>query len=129
MVIDTSALYAIIAGEPERPAFIQAIASDPMRLISSFTLFECLVVTHAKLKSEGVARLQALIERADAEIVPLDGEQIGAAYTAWARFGKGRSPAALNLGDCCSYALAITRSQRLLYKGNDFVMTDIEPAI
>jgi ribonuclease VapC len=129
MVIDTSALYTIIAGEPERPIFIQAIAADPLRLISSFTLFESLVVIHSRLREAGLERFRAFLARTSIEIVPFDARQTETAHAAWTKYGKGRAPAALNLGDCCSYALAKTRSQTLLFKGEDFTLTDIRAAI
>lgn len=128
MVIDTSALYAIVASEPERPIFVQAIAADPVRLISSFTLFESLVVIRSRLREAGLDRFRAFLAKATIQIVPFDADQAEAAHATWDRYGKGRSPAALNLGDCCSYALAKTRSQRLLFKGDDFTLTDIQSA-
>ena len=99
-----------------------------MRLVSSFSLLESLIVIQARLQDSGVERFRGLIARARIEGVPYDREQAEIGHAAWLRFGKGRSPAALNLGDCCSYALAKVRSEKLLYKGRDLSMTDIEPA-
>jgi ribonuclease VapC len=99
MVIDTSALYAILAGEPERPALIRAIVADPVRLLSAVSLIELLIVVHARMQADGVARLQQFLARARITIVPFGSEQVDAAHAAWVLYGKGRAPASLNLGD------------------------------
>jgi len=128
MVLDTSALIAILSGEPEQEAFIHAIERADVRLLSAATLLEASIVIEARYGAAGAHHLDQLLERADVEIVPVDGEQASAARSAWQRFGKGRHPAALNFGDCFPYALAVTRGEPLLFKGNDFSQTDVPVA-
>ena len=128
MVLDTSALIAILSGEPEQEAFIHAIERADVRLLSAATLLEASIVIEARYGAAGAHHLDRLLERADVEIVPVDGEQASAARSAWQRFGKGRHPAALNFGDCFPYALAVTRGEPLLFKGNDFSQTDVSVA-
>ncbi len=128
MVLDTSALIAILSGEPEQEAFIHAIERADVRLLSAATLLEASIVIEARYGAAGAHHLDRLLERADVEIVPVDGEQASAARSAWQRFGKGRHPTALNFGDCFPYALAVTRGEPLLFKGNDFSQTDVSVA-
>lgn len=126
MVLDTSSLVAILSGEPEQQAFIQAIEQSDVRLVSAATLLEASIVIETRYGSAGAHHLDRLLERAEVEVVPVDGEQASAARAAWRRYGKGH-PAALNFGDCFSYALAVTRGEPLLFKGNDFSQTDVPP--
>mgnify|MGYP003126657556 CR=1 FL=1 len=128
MVIDSSALAAILFGEPERRQFIEAIEAADSKLISVANWLEISIIIEARTGAEGSRDLEQFIERAGIEIVPVDLEQGRFARDAWLRFGKGRHPAALNYGDCFTYALARARSQTLLFKGDDFVHTDI-PAV
>ena len=128
MVIDSSALAAILFGEPERRQFIEAIEAADSKLISVANWLEISIIIEARTGAEGSRDLEQFIERAGIEIVPVDLEQGRFARDAWLRFGKGRHPAALNYGDCFAYALARARSQTLLFKGVDFVHTDI-PAV
>lgn len=125
MVIDSSALAAILFGEPERRQFIEAIEAADSKLISVANWLEISIVIEARTGAEGSRDLEQFIERASIEIVPVDLEQGRFARDAWLRFGKGRHPAALNYGDCSAYALARARSQTLLFKGDDFIHTDI----
>lgn len=129
MVIDTSALLAILQNEPERRAFNEAIERTPKRLLSAATLLEASTVMEARYGPAGIADLDAFLERADIEILPFDSRQAYEARRAFSRFGKGRHPAKLNLGDCFSYALARVRNEKLLFKGTDFSQTDLESAI
>jgi ribonuclease VapC len=126
MVVDTSALVAILREEPEGEAFEKriALANDPS--ISAATLFECSVV-QAKF-DEGWVDLDDLLLSSGIRVAAVDVAQAHAARDAWLRYGKGRSPAALNFGDCFSYALAKTAGRPLLYKGDDFAQTDVVPA-
>ena len=128
MVIDASAIVAIAFNEPEAEAFEQRIADDPVRLISAATALEAAIVIEAKLGEAGGAELDLWLYKAGVEIVPVDAEQTDLARRAWRRFGKGRSPAGLNFGDCFSYALAAMRREPLLFKGHDFSQTDIQAA-
>ncbi len=126
MVIDTSALIAILLGEPEAELFALAIAKAPRKLISTFTALETAIVIEARKGDHGGRELDLLMSRAKIEIVPLTNEQLEIARSAWRKYGKGRHPAGLNIGDCCSYALAKCVGETLLYKGGDFSQTDIE---
>jgi len=125
MVIDTSALLAILLEEAEADDFAQAIAGDPKRLVSALTLLEAAVVIHARKGPSGGRELDLLLHTASATIVSFDAEQAALARAAYETFGKGHHPAALNLGDCCSYALSRWSGEPLLFKGNDFSKTDV----
>jgi len=126
MVIDTSALVAILLGEPEAEAFSEAIAGDTKRLVSVFSVLETGIVIEAKKGDTGGRELDLLIHRANIEIISMDSWQVDLARSAWRSFGKGRHPAGLNIGDCCSYALSKYSGEPLLFKGNDFSKTDVE---
>jgi ribonuclease VapC len=125
MVIDASALIAILQNEPEAEAFANAIQLDPVRLLSSIAALEASVVMESRKGPAGGRDLDLLLHRAQVEIVPFSAEQFELARAAYRKFGKGRHPAALNLGDCCTYALARVSGQSLLAKGNDFCQTDL----
>jgi ribonuclease VapC len=126
MVIDTSALVAILLGEPEAEAFVLAIAGDANRLISTFTALETAIVIEAKKGEPGGRELDLLLHQARIQMVPMTAEQFEVARSAWRNYGKGRHPAGLNIGDCCSYALAKCADEPLLFKGTDFSLTDIK---
>jgi ribonuclease VapC len=128
MVIDTSALVSILLGEPDAERFALAIAGDPKRLVSAFTALEAGIVIEAKKGESGGRELDLLLHRAGIEIVPVTAEQFEIARSAWRNYGKGRHPAGLNIGDCCSYALAKCAGEPLLFKGDDFSRTDIRIA-
>jgi ribonuclease VapC len=128
MVIDTSALVAILTDEPERRAFIEAIAGATVRLISAATVLEAGIVMEAKRGEHAGRELDLFLHRAKCEIVPVDAEQAEIARAAYRRYGKGRDAAGLNFGDCFSYALAKARGETLLFKGHDFAKTDAAPA-
>ncbi len=128
MVIDTSALTAILLKEPEGEVFARRIADDPTRLVSAFTALEAGMVMEAKKGEPGGRELDLLLHRAKIDIVPLTPEQVEVARTVWRKYGKGQHPAGLNIGDCCSYALAKCSGEPLLFKGKDFALTDIQPA-
>lgn len=124
MVIDTSALLAILHDEPERRAFNEAIEAAESRVMSVASFVEASIVLEARHGAEGVRGLDRFVERAAIEIGDVDLEQGKLARDAFSRFGKGRHRAGLNFGDCFSYALAKSRSEPLLYKGDDFAHTD-----
>ena len=128
MVIDTSALIAILLGEPEAEPFALAIAGDSKRLIGAFTALETGIVIEAKKGESGGRELDLLLHQARIEIVPVTAEQFEIALSAWRTYGKGRHPAGLNIGDCCSYALAKCAGEPLLFKGDGFSRTDIKVA-
>ena len=129
IVIDSSALIAILRREPEADPFLTAIASAPTILLSAVNLLETSMVlaTHTG-DAANWNELDALIARAAIQIIPQDAALTDAARHAFLRFGKGRHQAGLNLGDCAAYALAKSRDLPLLFKGNDFPHTDLTPA-
>jgi ribonuclease VapC len=125
MVIDTSAVLAILRDEPERRRFNQAIDADDTRLISAASFVEASIVMQARHGDEGVRDLDLFLARAEIELAPVDGNQAHLARQAFRIYGKGRHRAALNFGDCFTYALAKTTGEPLLFKGNDFTYTDL----
>ncbi|MBY3136002.1 type II toxin-antitoxin system VapC family toxin [Rhizobium laguerreae] len=127
MVIDTSAILAVLFKEPEAAEFLDRIASDPVRLVSAAGVFEASMVIETRYGETGGHELDLFLDRIDVEIVPIDAGLAEAARHAWRRYGKGRHPASLNFGDCFSYAFAAARHEPLLFKGNDFSSTDIRP--
>ncbi len=125
MVIDTSALIAILQDEPERRAFNEAIENAHGRWISAAIFVEASIVIEARYGAAGLRELDLWLAKAGVEITAVDREQAHEARHAFIRFGKGRHQAGLNYGDCFSYALAKTLQQPLLCKGNDFPHTDL----
>ena len=125
MVLDTSALLAILQDERERRAFNEAIEAADTKLMSVATLVEVSIVLEARHGAEAMRDLDLFIERAEIDLVPVDLEQARVARRAFSRFGKGKHRAGLNYGDCFSYALASVLGEPLLYKGDDFVHTDL----
>jgi len=125
MVIDTSALISILLRDLEAEAFARAVADDSKRMISAFSVLESGIVIEAKKGEAGGRELDLLLHRSKIEIVGLNAEQLEIARFAWRNYGKGRHPAALNIGECCSYALAKYSGEPLLFKSNDFIKTDI----
>lgn len=128
MVLDTSALLAILGNEPERRAFNEAIEAADSRALSTANYVETSIVIEVRHGAEGVRDLELLVERAGIELVPVDASQARIACRAFSRFGKGRHRAGLNFGDCFAYALATARGETLLFKGDDFVHTDLASA-
>lgn len=129
MVLDTSALLALLLDEPEAETLRAAIDEDEARFVSAATLLETAVVIEARKGEAGGRELDLLLHRADVVIVPVDAEHVAEARRAWRRFGRGRHPAALNFGDVFAYALARVSDEPLLFKGDDFARTDIRRAL
>ena len=127
MVIDTSALAAIFFSEPERESFLKLIVSDPTPLISAATVLETGMVLESRQGEAAGREFDLFVIRANLQVVPVDGEQVEIARSAWRKYGKGRHPAALNYGDCFVYALAKATGEAILAKGTDFARTD-QPA-
>ena len=125
MVIDSSAILAIFQNEPERHAFNVAIAAADQRSLSAASLVELSIVIGARYGPEAQTDLDAFLNTAQIEIISVDRGQAELARSAFAQFGKGRHRAALNFGDCFSYALAKWLNQPLLFKGDDFCHTDL----
>jgi ribonuclease VapC len=128
MVLDTSALVAVLFDEPERPELVRRIAVDRRRLISSATLVEASIVVEARRGEVAGRELDLFLHRATVRTVAVDEEQALLARAAWRRYGKGRHPAGLNFGDLFAYALARATGEELLFTGEDFAKTDVVPA-
>jgi ribonuclease VapC len=130
MVIDTSAVVAILRLENEADAFLRAIASTDACTMSAVSALEAAMVLAGVNGGPAVWQpLDDLLAKAAVDIAPFDSLQASIARSAFMRFGKGKHPAALNFGDCASYALAMTRKAPLLFKGNDFSKTDVVAAL
>lgn len=129
MIVDSSAVIAILFDEPEAQIFASAIGNADRVVIGAPTLVETAIVAEARAGVGMGIRLDRLLLELEAEIVPFTAEHAAIARDAWRRFGKGRHPAGLNLGDCFSYALARSRNEPLLFKGSDFPQTDVKAAV
>lgn len=129
MVIDTSALIAILLGEPEASRLTRAIAEASAPVVGAPTLVEATAVMLGRLGTHGEAMLDALLQRLRVEVVPMTPGAAEAARRAYSRYGKGvGKPGVLNFGDCLSYGVAMDRGAPLLFVGDDFPRTDIDPA-
>lgn len=129
MVIDTSAIVAILFGEPDQRHYGEAIEASRMRLISAVTRVELAFVIEGRKGEAGREHLEGFIKLIGAEIVAVTPQQAEIAIEAFRRFGKGRHRAGLNIGDCFSYALAKTTDLPLLFKGDDFIHTDLRSVL
>jgi ribonuclease VapC len=125
MVVDSSALIAVLQKEPEGGTFLDRIERASIRLMSAATLVEVSMVALGRRGEEGLAVLQTIIAGAQIEIVPLTERHAELAVDAFRRFGRGRHPAGLNMGDCFAYALSKATGEPLLFKGEDFALTDV----
>jgi ribonuclease VapC len=126
--VDASALVAYIAGEPDRPTFIEALEAEPDNISSAMACWETVLALRRTHKFD-IERAREDVERTMAVIplrlVPIGTEELAAALDAYQKYGKGRHPAQLNMGDCFAYACTKTNNARLLYKGDDFSKTDL----
>ena len=129
MIIDSSAILAILFAEPDAAVFAKAISEADACKISAATFVEVAAVVEAHAKDRGSRQLDAFLRRAGFVIEPVTEEQAHLARQAYSDFGKGRHPAGLNFGDCFSYALAKASGEALLFKGDDFSRTDIVSAL
>ena len=126
MILDSSAIVAVIRGEPERETFLRTMQSADTLSVGAPTVLESAMV----LGPESLSLLPAFFSGMTIEVVPFGPEHVSSAHDAFARYGKRRgSPANLNYGDCMSYALAKVSGEPLLFKGDDFTHTDITPAL
>lgn len=125
MVIDTSALVAMLCDEPEARIFEAAVEADPVRLMSVASYLEAAIVIETRFGEAGGRELDLWLHRAAVDLVSVDAGQAEIARNAYRMYGKGRHRAGLNYGDCFSYALATVGGAPLLYKGSDFVHTDV----
>ena len=123
MIVDSSALVAVVLGEDDANRFLSAMTGYVA--VSAASLVETTMVVESRQGPDATRDLSLLLDGVHAEIVPVDHAQAIAAAAAWRRFGKGRHPAALNYGDTFAYALAQVRGEPLLFMGDDFGQTDI----
>jgi ribonuclease VapC len=126
MVVDTSALVAILQNEPERRKFNEAIEAGETRSMSTASFLETSMILESRFGADGVRDLDLFISKAQIILVSVDEEQAHMARDGFRKYGKGRHPAGLNYGDCFSYALARSLNEPLLFKGQDFLKTDVE---
>ncbi len=125
MVLDSSALLAILSDEPERREFNEAVEEADSVLLSVASYLEVSIVLEGRYGSAGQRELDLYLARAEIELTDVDVDQARVARRAWSQFGKGRHEAGLNYGDCFAYALARVTGQTLLFKGEDFARTDV----
>jgi ribonuclease VapC len=125
IVIDTSAVVAILGGEPDADVLIDAIEAADARYLSAATLVEVGIVLEARHGPAGTLAVDRFLRDGEVEVVALDRTQAERALDGWRRFGKGRHPAALNLGDCSTYGLAAELGMPVLCTGDDFAQTDL----
>ncbi|OGW23700.1 MAG: ribonuclease [Nitrospinae bacterium RIFCSPLOWO2_12_FULL_47_7] len=129
MIVDTSAILAILFSEPDAETYAKAMTNATSSRISAATFVEVAIVIEAQTKNSGPRQLDAFLRRANIIIETVTEEQAHIARQAYTDFGKGRHPAQLNYGDCFSYALAKVTGEPLLYKGRDFAKTDVASAL
>lgn len=128
MVIDTSAILAILHDEPERRAFNEVIEAAHEGRLSAASFVETSIVIDVRYGSDGPRDFDLFLAKAAIDIHAVDTEQARAARQAFRDYGRGRHAAALNFGDCFAYALAVELGEPLLFKGTDFAQTDVTPA-
>ena len=129
MIVDSSAVIAILFDEPDAERYAAALQAAPRRRISVGNALEASIVAERRGGAATADDLDRFFERFRIEPVPVTTEQLAVARRAWRRFGKGNHPAGLNFGDCFAYALAEATGEPLLFKGADFAQTDIAPAL
>jgi ribonuclease VapC len=126
MVIDSSALIAVLEKEPEAELFLRLMYEAETLKISAVTYTEVSLVLYSRFGNSGLVKLDELLAGLAVEFIAFDKTQAQLARIAWQQYGKGKHPAKLNFGDCCSYAAAKYLNESLLFKGNDFPQTDIK---
>jgi ribonuclease VapC len=129
VILDTSAIIAVLFEESDAPAYAHAMNDAPSLAIAAPTLVEATIVSEGRTRPGMRDKLDALLGTLRPDIVPFTAEHAALAADGWRRFGKGRHPAGLNLGDCFAYALARSRGEPLLFKGDDFSKTDVKAAL
>ena len=128
MIVDTSAVLAVLFEESDADRMARSLYEAPYRRMSVINFLEAATVLESRQGAEVGYRLDAFLERAGIALAPVTVRQAELARDAWRRYGKGRRPRELNLGDCFAYALAVDAGEPLLFKGDDFTRTDIVPA-
>ncbi len=126
MIVDTSAVIAILSGESDAERYDEAIAKDPNCQMSVVNFLEAAIVIESRSGAAAGTELDAFLEEAAIELAPVTAGHARAARRAWRRFGKGNHPAGLNFGDCFAYALSEVTGEPLLFKGGDFALTDVD---
>lgn len=129
MILDASAVLAVLFAEPDAARYAAAVAAASHTEISAVNWFGAAIAVDRRGNGEQIAEFDALLERAGTTIIPFDATQALVARKAYDTCGKGRHRASLTLGDCATYALARVRREPLLFKGGEFPLTDIEPAL
>jgi len=124
IAVDTSALCAVVLGEPDAERYLDALQRD-RAILSAVSLAEAAIVVEARQGPDAERDLRLLVDATISDVVAADADHAQCAVGAWRRFGKGRHPAALNFGDCFAYAVASLGGVPLLFKGDDFAQTDI----
>ena len=125
MVLDTSAILAVLLAEPDSERFETAVAQTASVLVSAGTHLEAAIVVEARLGAAGGRELDKLLRRWSVTVEPVDADQVDIGRRAYRTYGRGHHTAGLNYGDCFSYALAIATGEPLLFKGEDFSRTDV----
>lgn len=129
MIVDSSAMLAVILNEPDEPRLAAAMVDAPVLRMSAASWVETAIVVDARKSAATTLRFDDLAAALDLEIVPVNVDHARRARAAHEAFGRGQHSARLNFGDCFAYALAKASGEPLLFKGNDFSQTDIEPAL
>ncbi len=129
MILDTSAVLAIVLGEPGFEVFVDAIASAPSCRISAASFVEASILTESRIGDQGIRQCDSFFRTSRISVEPVTEDQALLARQGYSDYGKGRHPAGLNFGDCFAYALAKATGEPLLFKGQDFSQTDIQPAL
>ena len=125
MILDTSAIIRAVVREPGYERIFERMSAAPMLAVGAATLLETAMVLSSKLVREPRQQLRRFLREMEIEVIPFTAEHYEVAVDAFERFGKGRHPAALNFGDCLTYAVARLSGLPLLYTGNDFARTDL----
>jgi ribonuclease VapC len=128
MIIDTSAIVALLVKEPGFEELLDQLADDPNPAVNAATLTETAIVMSARIGEDARGMLARFIQEGGIEVLPFGDAHYSAAVDAWSRYGKGRHPASLNFGDCLTYAAATLSGEPLLSVGSDFAQTDLELA-
>ena len=128
MVIDTSAIVAMLRNEPEALRLEKALVADPIRLVPATCVLKARMVLVSRRGEHALAEIDLWLGTIEANTIPVDADLVDLATQAWLTYGKGRHSAALNFADCLSYALSKRANEPLLFIGNDFSQTDIEAA-
>jgi len=129
MILDTSAVLAIVLGEPGFEVFVDAIASAPSCRISAASFVEASILAESRIGDQGIRQCDSFFRTSRISVEPVTEDQALLARQGYSDYGKGRHPAGLNFGHCFAYALAKATGEPLLFKGQDFRQTDIQPAL